>query len=103
MKVLLTPRAIDDLAAIGEYIGADDADRARTFVAELEAACRELADFPRRFRPADQFGVGIRCRTYGKYLILYEVLESVVRVTAVVHGARDLKLPFGGTTPRDDD
>lgn len=50
MKVVLSERAIDDLIAIGAYIGRDNPARAASFVAELEARCMTLGDMPRATR-----------------------------------------------------
>lgn len=90
MKVILSPRALDDLAEIGDWIGRDNPERARTFVEELREACRDLETFPRVYPEMPQFGSAARRRLYGNYLNIYDVGDAVVSVTAVVHAARDL-------------
>ena len=89
MRVILSPRALDDLAEIATFIGIDNPERAQTYVEELRAACRELGTFPRRFPPFPRLGPTARRRPFGNYLILYDV-DDDVNVVAVVHGARNL-------------
>jgi plasmid stabilization system protein ParE len=91
MKVVFSKQAQVDLVAIGDWIRRENPVRADSFVQELLDACESLADFPERFpywpRPKRR---PLRHRAYGNYLILYEVGESCVTITAIVHGARDV-------------
>jgi len=87
----LTPAALADLTAIGDYIARDNAPRAVTFVRELRAHCRRLAARPRMHRLREELGAGIRGAVHGAYLILYaEEADGSVVVHRVLHGARDL-------------
>jgi toxin ParE1/3/4 len=90
VRVRLSPRALDDLAEITDWIARDDPARARTFVDELREACRDLGPFPRAYPPAPQFGETARRRLYGNYLIIYDLDDAGVIVLTVVHAARDL-------------
>lgn len=90
MRVVLSPQALDDLAEIGDWIGRDNPDRARTYVEELRQACRDLDTFPRAYPAALQFGPAAHRRLYGNYLIIYDVGDDFVSVLTVVHAARDL-------------
>lgn len=89
MRVVLSPRALDDLSDIADFIARDDAARARSFVEELREACRDLGTFPRRYASFPRLGPNAHRRTHGNYVILYDV-EVEVNVVAVVHGARDI-------------
>lgn len=89
MKVGLSKPALAAIEAIGEYIECDDPVRARSFIDKLFAACHDLADSPRRYPPAPQFGPNARKRTVGNYLVIYDVFGDRVEVTAVRHAARD--------------
>lgn len=90
MIVRLTDEAEQDLERIGDYIAADNPARAASFLGELRAACRELADFPRRFLPVPRYEAqGVRHRVHGNYLIFYRVDADAVVVLHVLHGAMD--------------
>jgi plasmid stabilization system protein ParE len=47
--VIFADSARADLKAIAMWIGADNPDRAATFVAEIHRACESLARHPKRF------------------------------------------------------
>ena len=88
MKVSISPPALAAIEEIGAYIERDNPSRARSFVEELIAACHDLSDFPRRYPSVPLFGPNAHKRTIGNYLIIYDVLEDHVEVTAVRHAAR---------------
>lgn len=92
MRIVYAPAALRDLAEIGDFIAFDSPQRARTFVAELRAACRSLGADSRRY-PYQQELTDIRRMPVGNYLVLYRVLDSV-RIIRVIHAARDI----GGLT-----
>jgi plasmid stabilization system protein ParE len=90
MIVRFTPGAKADLVRIADFIAADNPARALTFVDELEASCRALAEFPRRYPLVERYAEqGVRHRVHGNYLILYRVEEGAVVVLRIVHGATD--------------
>lgn len=88
MKVTISPPAFAAIEEIGAYIERDNPARARSFVDELIEACYDLSDFPRRYPAVPQFGPNAHKRTVRNYLIIYDVLENRVEVTAVRHAAR---------------
>jgi toxin ParE1/3/4 len=94
-RLVLAPAARDDLLAIGLYIAEDNPDRAETFVAELEAKAREVAERPLSFQQRGDISPGLRAAIHGRYLILFRDLENEVRVVRILHGARDLPLTRG--------
>lgn len=90
MKVRFSAEAKADLAQIAGYIGADDPERAISFIDQLEATCLSLADFPGRFPLLDRYEKsGVRQLVHGNYLIFYRVEDGGVMVLRVLHGARD--------------
>ncbi len=91
MKLVLSPRAAEDLEEIGDYIARDNPERALSFVAEIEARCRKLLAAPEAFPGRDDLLSGARMATYGRYLIFFRVLDDTVRVERVIHGARELR------------
>jgi toxin ParE1/3/4 len=93
-RLVFTPAARDDLMTIGLYIAEDNPERAESFVAELEAKARHLAEWPRTYPPRDDIGPGLRAAVHRRYLLLYRDLEDEVRIVRIVHGARDLPRMF---------
>ena len=87
MIVRLTRQAESDLEDIAVYIARDNVERALSFVAELRAACENLIEDPARFPLPGKRDV--RRRLVGKYLIFFRITDDEVRVTRVLHGARD--------------
>jgi plasmid stabilization system protein ParE len=91
VKVFVTHTARTELAAITDWIGQDNPDRAKSFAVELLERALGLADFPSAFPLVEHFQHrGIRRRVHGQYLILYRVLADTVEVIHIVHGARDI-------------
>lgn len=88
--VEFAPAARGDLVAIGEYIADDNAERALSFVAEIEIRARAIGERPRSFPARDDISPGLRCALHGDYLILFRDLPAIVRIVRVLHAARDL-------------
>jgi len=65
-------------------------ERADAYLGQLQQVCSRLAENPGLGRPRGQWGRGVRSVSFGNYLILYRVIGRRVRITRVVHGARDL-------------
>jgi len=91
-RLLLSPRAAIDLEEIAEYIARDNPVRAASFVAELEATCRAVAETPELYPARTDLAPGLRMAVHGRYLLLYRDLpdENAVRIERVVHGSRNL-------------
>lgn len=90
MSVIWSPEAIADLAAIRDYIAADNRDRAASFVMEITAAGEALGDLSRAFALVPRLEhLGIRKRVFGRYLIFYRIEREDVHILHVAHGARD--------------
>ncbi len=79
---------------IGVTIAEDSPKRAESFVAELEAKARHLAEWPSSHPARDDISPGLRAAVHGRYLLLYRDLEDEVRIVRVVHGARNLPRIF---------
>ncbi len=88
MRVIISDLADRDLEEIGDYIAADNPDRARSFVRELRARCEALSETPRAYPLREEFGGDVRLLVHRRYLILYRVLADIVYVERVWHGAR---------------
>jgi toxin ParE1/3/4 len=93
MKVILAPRAEDDLEAIGDFIALDNPGRAASYTDELLAKCETLSTLPERFPLVSRYiGKQVRRCLHGRYLILYRVETEVVRVIHIVHAASDYEV-----------
>jgi toxin ParE1/3/4 len=88
-RIRFTQLAEADLDEIGDYLAADNPDRAVSTVLRLQQACRELAGYPLRYpllrgMEHRQF----RQRLLGPYRIVYRDGDPVV-IARILHGARD--------------
>ena len=90
-KVILSPRAIQDLKEIVRYISCDDPKAAEGLGYALIDTALSLATFPERGRLVPEFGDGVtREIIYRPYRIVYrfDSLRKVVFVSRFWHGAR---------------
>ena len=95
MKIILTPAAERDLAAIGDFIAQDNPERAESFIDELVEKCASIADFPKRFPLVDRYSRSeVRRCLHGRYLIFYRVEPDLVRVLHILHSATDYDALF---------
>jgi toxin ParE1/3/4 len=77
---------------IADHIARDNPVRAASFVAELEAKCRVVAETPELYPARLDLAPGLRMRVHRRYLVLYRDLpgENTVRIERVLHSARNL-------------
>ena len=87
----LTPLAVDDIEAIGDFIAADDPARAVSFVDELLAVCARIAAQPRAYRRREDLAPDLRQAVHGNTLLLFTADDEMVIIERVVHGARRLE------------
>ena len=91
MTYRLTPKAEADLAAIGDYIAADNPRAAARFLDTIETQCRRLGANPNLGPRRPEIAPDMHLWPVGKYLILYRVATGGIEVVRVAHGARDLE------------
>ena len=85
------PAAEQDLLDIVDYIARDNPPAARRFVDRLDQVVGRLALFPRSGRqPADARlrKLGYRMLVVGDHLVFYVIVQRIVQVRRVIHGAR---------------
>ena len=87
----LRPRAVEDLETIGDFIAADNPARAVSFIDEMLAVCRRIAERPRAYQRRDDLAPGLRQAVHGHYLILFTDGGDAVVIERVLHGARRLE------------
>lgn len=88
------PHASRDLDAIADHIVGDNPVRAISFVDELWARFRQIAERPLSFPARPDFGPGVRSALYGNYVIIFLIENEEVVIARVVHGARDIESLF---------
>lgn len=93
-KVIWSPDALDDLKSIFDYIAKDSPERAAIFIERLIEASDHLEEFPHSGRKIPEIDKpNARELIYGAYRIMYQIHEENIRISSVVHSARDWK-PF---------
>ena len=94
MRMELLPQAEHDLETIGDYIAEDSLRRAASFVRELKAQCRKIAQAPKAYRPRTEFGATMRSCSHGNYVILFTENASLVQIVRILHSAMDIDALF---------
>jgi toxin ParE1/3/4 len=86
MKVIWGRRAMDHLAAVADYIAADNPGAAARVSSEIRRRVKILATMPHIGRPGRIENT--RELIIGSYIVAYRVRDETVEVVAVLHGAR---------------
>ncbi|MFS0774398.1 type II toxin-antitoxin system RelE/ParE family toxin [Sphingomonas sp. 1P08PE] len=90
MRVVLSSRAVADIARIGRFIARDNPRRAVTFVEELRGTAQRLGDLPHGFPLVPRYERhGIRRRSWKGYGILYSALPDRIFVHRVLGPGQD--------------
>ena len=88
MPLTFSREAIEDLAAIQDYIGNQNPAAASRVAVQLLAACDRLEYLPERVRPG--LVAGTREITgIWPYVIVYRIRLGAVEIIRVWHGAQD--------------
>ena len=95
-QVLLTEDAVADLAALDDFITANDSlEHADYVLSKIEDVIQTLADMPDRGSyPNELVELGIkeyREIFFKPYRIIYRVLDQVVYIYLITDGRRDIK------------
>ncbi|MEN6335757.1 MAG: type II toxin-antitoxin system RelE/ParE family toxin [Phycisphaerales bacterium] len=94
-QVIWAPSALEDIAAIAEFIARDSPEVASLFIRRLMEATDRLQEFPLSGRIIPEINdPDSREVIYGAYRIMYRVEGDEVWITGVVHGARDWRQPW---------
>ena len=92
-RVAWSPRAVEDLEAIAEYISADSTAYAAAVVKTILNTARNLSRFPISGRVVPELGdESIRERFAYSHRVIYRVENEIVTIAAIVHGKRLLDL-----------
>jgi len=88
-RVSWSPAALDDVAAIAEYIERDSPAHAQAVIQKMLAAATGLRSFPQAGRTVPEFDDDeFREIFVYSYRVIYRVLDQGVLIVAVVHGRR---------------
>lgn len=84
-----TERAVTDLIAIGDYIGADDAATARAWVEKLRQRAMKASKMPRTGRIVPEIARDdVREVLQRTYRIVYRIVDDGIVVLTVFEGHR---------------
>jgi toxin ParE1/3/4 len=89
-SVTFSPKSRQDLIDIGDYIARDSLANARRFVARLMDRCRRIEAAPLSYPGREDLAPSLRMAALGRYVIFFRVLDDMVRIERVLHGARNL-------------
>ena len=89
MRFRFSRQAESDIEAIGDFIAHNNPTRALSFISELRAYCRSIADFPRAYPVRAEFGRGMRLAVFGNYFVVNVVRRHLVEIRRLIHAARE--------------
>lgn len=93
--VTFSPKSRQDLLDIGDYIAKESRANARRFVARLIDQCKRIGRAPLGYVGRDDLAPGLRMAAMDRYVIFFRVIDGVVRIERVLHGARNLPVVLG--------
>ncbi|MGH6836503.1 MAG: type II toxin-antitoxin system RelE/ParE family toxin [Methylocella sp.] len=93
-RILIRPRAENDLAEIWDFIAEDSQARADSFLDRIDQSFYDLAGNPNIGRARGELSPNLRSIPFGRYVIFYLALPDGIEIVRVLHGARDLNAIF---------
>ena len=91
-RVVWSPRAVEDLEAIVQYIAADSIAYAAAVVETILSTTRKLSPFPFSGRIVPELDdASIREWFAYSYRIIYRIERETVTIAAVIHGKQLLQ------------
>jgi toxin ParE1/3/4 len=94
--VTFSPKSRQDLLDIGDFIAKDSPANARRFVSKLMDQCKRIGRAPLGYVSREDLAPGLRMAALDRYVIFFRVLDGVVRIERVLHGARNLPAVLDG-------
>lgn len=89
-RIIRTPEALNDLAEIWEYIGANNPDAADRLLDNINDKVKLIAESPYIGREREELAPGIRSFPVARYLIFYRPIAGGIEIVRVLHGSRDI-------------
>jgi toxin ParE1/3/4 len=93
-RVTRRPLAEADILEIWDYIADDSLAAADRWVDRLDEQLRMLAAQPLMGRAREELAPGVRSFPFGRYVVIYVLLDNGIDVVRVMHGARDIDAVF---------
>ena len=93
--VTFSPKSRQDLFDIGDYIAKGSRANARRFVAKLVGQCQRIGRAPLGYVCREDLAPGLRMAALDRHVIFFRVLDGIVRIERVLHGARNLPVVLG--------
>ena len=90
MRYRISPKAEQEIAEIEEFISRENPVRALSYVQELRKKIAKVAVSPQLYRERPELKPGLRAAQHGNYLIFFRIVDQVVEIVRVRHGATDL-------------
>ncbi len=90
MKYKISDEAQRDLFGIGQHIAQDNPARALSFIDEMTAKFRLMAERPLSFPAREEWHSDLRSALHRPYVIVFRVADDRVEIVRVFHGARDI-------------
>jgi toxin ParE1/3/4 len=90
MNYRISAEAQRDLAGIGQHIAQDNPARALSFVDEIIAKFRQVADRPLAYPAREDWHLDLRSALHRPYVIVFRIADGHVDIVRVFHGARDI-------------
>lgn len=90
LKIVRTPAAASDLAAIADFIATDNLTAALGFYDEIDHLLSVIAEYPEIGEAVAHLSPGLRRFTLGNYLLFYLHIGEEIVLIRVLHGARDI-------------
>jgi toxin ParE1/3/4 len=88
-EIRWSPRAVDDLESIGNYIARDSEVYASLFIQNILTIIRHIPEFPTSGRIVPEYNnKELREKIYGNYRIVYRIQHETIEIVAIHHGAR---------------
>ena len=96
-ELFYSPEARADLEEIFWFVAGDSPRRARTYIAEIEAACERLRQTPMMGVEREDLRPGLRVLPlWRRIVIAYQAPPGRVEVLRVFSGGRDYETIMGG-------
>ena len=90
-KILLTDRALDDIAGIEAYSIAEwGKNTATKYISDIEAALSRLRENPDLLRNQEKLHLALRFYRVNRHFLFCDVQSDTIYVLTVIHASRDI-------------
>ena len=90
LKLIISDRAIEDLADIWSYIALDNYAAADKFTNSLYELCKAIAVTPEMGRARGELLPDLRSLAYRGYIIFYRIGHQQLEIVRVLNGCMDV-------------